>query len=180
MVFLVHFLLKSWLKTQHSKTKIMASSSITWWQIDGKKCKQRLYFLGLQNHCRWWLQTQERHLLLGIKTMTNLDSILKRRGITLPTKVCIIKGMVFPLVIYGCESWTIKKAEHQRIDAFEMWCWSLLVLESPVDSRKTKPVNPKGNQPWTFIGRTDAEAPILWPPDAKRQLIGKDPDIGKD
>ena len=195
MVFLVHFLLKSWLKTQHSKIKIMASSSITWWQIDRKKYKQRLYFLGLQNHCRWWLQTQERYLLLGcrwwlqtqerylllgIKTMTNLDSILKRRGITLPTKVCIVKVMVFPLVICGCQSWTIKKAEHQRIDAFEMWCWSLLVLESPVNSRKIKPVNPKGNQPWTFIGRTDAEAPILWPPDAKRQLTGKDPDIGKD
>ena len=195
MVFLVHFLLKSWLKTQHSKTKIMASSSITWWQIDRKKYEQRLYFLGLQNHCRWWLQTQERYLLLGcrwwlqtqerylllgIKTMTNLDSILKRRGITLPTKVCIVKVMVFPLVICGCQSWTIKKAEHQRIDAFEMWCWSLLVLESPVNSRKIKPVNPKGNQPWTFIGRTDAEAPILWPPDAKRQLTGKDPDIGKD
>ena len=127
MVFLVHFLLKSWLKTQHSKTNIMASSSITWWQIDGKKCKQRFYFLGLQNHCRWWLQTQKDNWLLGIKTMTNLGSILKSRGITLSTKVCIVIAMVFPLVIYGCESWTIKKAEHQRIDAFEMWCWRRLL-----------------------------------------------------
>ena len=127
MVFLVHFLLKSWLKTQHSKTNIMASSSITWWQIDGKKCKQRFYFLGLQNHCRWWLQTQKDNWLLGIKTMTNLGSILKSRGITLSTKVCIVIAMVFPLVIYGCESWTIKKAEHLRIDAFEMWCWRRLL-----------------------------------------------------
>ena len=79
--------------------------------------------------------------------MTNLDSILKSRDITLLTKVHLVKAMVFPVAMYGCESWTIKKAEHQRIDAFEMWCWSLLVLESPVDSRKTKPVNPKGNQP---------------------------------
>ena len=147
-------------------------------------------FLGLQNHCRWWLQTQERYLLLGcrwwlqtqerylllgIKTMTNLDSILKRRGITLPTKVCIVKVTVFPLVICGCQSWTIKKAECFWTAALEK------TLESPLDSRKIKPVNPKGNQPWIFIGRTDVEAkmPIFWPPDAK-MLIRKDPDAGED
>ena len=89
--------------------------------------------------------------------MTNLDSILKSRGITLPTKVRLVKAMVFPVVIYGCESWTVKKAERRRIDAFELWCWEI------------QPVYPKGYQSWMFIGRTDAEAetPILWPPHAK-------------
>ena len=88
--------------------------------------------------------------------------------------------MVFQVVTYGCESWIIKKAEHWRIDAFELWCWK--TLESPLDSKEIKSVNPKGNQPWIFIGRTDAdaEAPILWLPDAKNGLIGKDPDAGKD
>ena len=76
--------------------------------------------------------------------MTNLDSVLKSRDITLPTKVCIVKPMVFPVVVYGCESWTIKKTEHQRIDAFELWCWRR--LESPLDCKESQPVNPKGNQ----------------------------------
>ena len=121
------------------------------------------------------------YLLLGRKVITNLDNILKSRDITLPTKVCLVKVIIFPVVMYGCENWTIKKAEHQRIDAFELWCWRRL-LKSPVDCKKIKPVNPKGNQPWRFIGRTDAEdeAPILWPSDAKRWLIRKDPDAGKD
>ena len=115
------------------------------------------------------------HLLLGRK------SILKNRDITLPTKVHIIKAMVFLVDMYGCESWTIKKAEHWRIDAFELWCWRRL-LKSSVDCKKIKPVNPKGNQPWIFIGRTDAEAeaPRPWPSDAKSWLIWKDPDAGKD
>ena len=82
-----------------------------------------------------------RHLLLGRKAVTNLDSILKSRDITLPTKVHLVKAIVFPVVMYGYESWTIKKAEHQRINAFELWCWS------PLDSKHIKPVNPKGNQP---------------------------------
>ena len=116
--------------------------------------------------------------------MTDLDSILKSRDIYLPTKVHLVKAMVFPIVIYGCESWIIKKAKWQRIDAFELWCWRrLLVLEkSPLDCKEIQPLHPKGNQSWVFIGRTDAEAetPILWPPDAKSQLIGKDPDAGKD
>ena len=80
--------------------------------------------------------------------------------------------------MYGCESWTIKKAEHWRIDAFELWCWRRLL--SPLDCKEIKPVHPKGNQSWIFIGRTDAEAPILWPPDVKSWLIGKHPDAGKD
>ena len=93
---------------------------------------------------------------------TNLESILKSRDITLPTKVCIVKAMVSPVVMYVCESWIIKKAERQRIDVFELWCWRR--RESPLDSKEIKPVNPKRNQPWTFTGRTDAEAeaPIFW------------------
>ena len=84
-------------------------------------------------------------LLLGRKVMTNLDSIFKSRDITLSTKVRLVKAMVFPGVMYGCESWTVKKAEHRRIDAFELWCWRR--LESPLDSKEIKQVNPKGNQP---------------------------------
>ena len=89
--------------------------------------------------------------------------------------------MVFPVVMYGCASWTIKKAEHQRIDAFKLWCWRRL-LKSPLDSKEIKPVILKGNQSWIFIARTDAEAeaPILWPPDVKNWLTGKDPDAGKE
>ena len=96
--------------------------------------------------------------------MTNLDSMLKSRDITLPTKVCLVKDMVFPGVVYGCESWTVKKAERWRIDAFELWCWR--TLESPLDCKEIQPVHPKGDQSWVFIGRTDVEAetPILWPP----------------
>ena len=114
------------------------------------------------------------------EVMTNLNSILKSRDITLPTKVRLVKAMVFPGVVYGCESWTIKKAERQRIDAFELWCcWS---LESPLDCKEIQPVHPEGDQSWVFIGRTDAEAetPILWPPDVKNWLMWKDPDAGKD
>ena len=119
--------------------------------------------------------TKLRCSLLGRKAMTDLYSILKSREITLPTKVHLIKAMVFPLVIYGCESWTIKKAERQRIDAFELWGWEK-TLESPLDSKEIQPVHPKGNQFWIFIGRTEAEAetPILWPPNVKNQLIRKD------
>ena len=107
--------------------------------------------------------------------MTNLDSILKRRDITLSTIVCLVKAMVFPVVMYGCDSWVQKN-----------WCfWTVVLektLESPLDSKEIKPVNPKGNQSWIFMGRTDAEAeaPILWQPDVKNWLIGKDSDTEKD
>ena len=123
----------------------------------------------------------KRCLLLGRKALTNLDSILKSRDITLPIKAYIVKTTVFPVVIYGCESWTIKKAERWRIDAFELGVGEDSI-ESPLDSKKIKPVNPKGKQSWVFFGRTDAEAetPVLWPPDMKNWLIGKDPDAGKD
>ena len=100
--------------------------------------------------------------------MTNLDSILKSRDIALSTKVHLVKGIFFPVVMYECESWIIKKAEHRRIDAFEMWCWRRL-FENLLDCKEIQPVHPKGDQSWVFIGRTDVEAetPILWPPDVK-------------
>ena len=100
--------------------------------------------------------------------MTNLDRILKSRDITLPTKVRLVKVMVFPVVMYGCESWTVKKAEHRRIDAFELWCWRRL-FRVPWTGKEIQPVHPKGDQSWVFIGRTDAEAETskFWPPDAK-------------
>ena len=116
----------------------------------------------------------ERRLLLGREAMTNLDGMLKSRDITLPTKVHLAKAMVFPVVMYGCESWTIKKAEHRRIDAFELE----KTLESPLDCKEIKPVNPKGNQSWIFIGETDAEAegPTSWPPDVRNWLTWEDPE----
>ena len=120
---------KSWLKTQHSKNKdhgIQFHHFIAKrWENNGNT--DRLYFLGLQNHCRWWLQPWiKRHLLLGRKAITNLDSILKSRDITLLTKVCSVKAMVFPIVMYGCERWSINKVECQIIDAFELCCWRRL------------------------------------------------------
>ena len=100
--------------------------------------------------------------------MTNLDSIFKSRDITLLTKVHLVKAMVFPVVVYGCESWTVKKAERRRIDAFELWCWRRL-LSSPLDCKEIQPVHSEGDQPWDFFGRNDAKAetPVLWPPHAK-------------
>ena len=113
--------------------------------------------------------------------MTNLDSIFKSRDINLPTKFCLVKAIVFPKVMYGYESWTVKKAECRRIHAFELWCWEK-TLESPLDCKEIPSVHPKGDQSWVFIGRTDAgaETPILWPPGMKSRLIWKDPDAGKD
>ena len=127
------------------------------------------------------MKLKDACLLLGRKAMKNLVTVLKSRDITLQTKVRIVKAIVFLVVMYRCESWTLKKAESQRIGAFELWCWRRL-LRVPWTARISKPVTPTGNQPWIFIGRTvdEAEAPILWLPDAKNQLIVKDPDAGKD
>ena len=114
------------LKLNIQKTKIMASGPITSWQIDGETMEKVADFIFLgskitaDGECSHEI---ERRLLLGRKVMTNIDSMLKSRDITLPTKVHLVKAMVFPVVMYGCESWTIKKAEQQRIDAFELWCW---------------------------------------------------------
>ena len=123
--------------------------------------------------------TIKRCLLLGSKAMTKLDSILKSRGLTLPTKIHLIKAMVFPVVVYGCQIWTIKKAECRIIDAFELL---EKTLESPLDCKEIQPVHPKGDQSWVFIGRPDAKAetPVLWPPDVKNWLTWKDPHAGND
>ena len=112
------------LKFNIQNTKIMASDPITSWKIDGETMETvRDYFLGLQNHYRWWCSHEiKSRMLLGRKAMTKLDSILKSSDVTLPTKVHLVKAMVFPIVMYGCESWTIKKAEHLRTDAFKVWC----------------------------------------------------------
>ena len=122
----------------------------------------------------------KRCLLLGRKVMTNLDSILKSTDITLPTKVCLVKAMAFPVVMYGCE------LDYKERWAPKNWClWTVVLektLESTLDCKEIQPVHPKGDQSWVFIGRPDAEAetPILWPPNVKSWLIGKDPDAGRD
>ena len=112
---------KADLKVNIQKTNITASSPITSWQIDGKKWNSdRFFFLGLQNHCRWWRQPWNQKTLAPRKKSYAQP---RQHDITLPTKVCLVKATVFPVVGYGCESWTIKKAEHWRLDAFELWCW---------------------------------------------------------
>ena len=121
---------KAGLKLSIQKTKVMASGLITSWQIDGETMEtMRDFILGgskitADGNCSHEIKTC---LLLGRKAMTNLSSVLKSRDITLPTKVYLVKAMVFPVVMYGCESWTVKKAEHQRIDAFDLWCWRRLL-----------------------------------------------------
>ena len=139
---------KAGLKLNIKKIKIMASGTITSWQIDGETVETVTNFaflcskITVDGDC---IHEMKRHLLLITKAMTNLDSMLKSRDITLPTAIHIVKPMVFPLVMYGCESWTIKMAECQKIDTFKLWCWRR--LENPLDSEKIKPVHPKGNQP---------------------------------
>ena len=121
------------------KTKIMASSPITSWQIDGETMETVVDFIFWSSKITTDSDHSheiKRHLLLGRKAMTNLDSILKSRDITLPTEVCLVKAMVFPVVRYGCESWTIKRTEHQRIGAFELWCWRRL-LRVPWTARRS-------------------------------------------
>ena len=132
------------LKLNIQKTKIMASSPITSWQIDGETVETvfRLYFTE-DGDCSHEIR---RHLLLGRKVMTNLDSILKRRDITLPTKVCLVKAVVFPVIMYGCESWMVKKAERRRIDAFELWCYRRF-LRVPWTARRSNQSIPKEISP---------------------------------
>ena len=142
-----------------------------WWEIDGEAVETVSDFIlggfkiTADGNCSHEIK---RHLLLGRKVMTNLDSIFKSRDITLLTKVCLVKAVVFPVVMYGCESWTVKQAERWRIDAFELWCWRKL-FESPLDCMEIQPVHSEGDQPWDFLGRNDAKAetPVLWPPHAK-------------
>ena len=170
---------KGGLKLNIQKTKIIASGPFTSWEIDGETVEtvSDFIFLGSKitedGACRHEIK---RCLLLGRKVMTNLDRIFKSRDMTLPTKVHLVKAMVFPVVMYGCESWTLKKAE------FCFWTVVLeKTLESPLDCKEIQLVNPKGDQSWIFIGRTDVEAetPILGSPDAKNWLIGKVPASGK-
>ena len=162
----------------------MASGPITSWEIDGETVETVSDFIlggsKITADCNCSHEIKRR-LLLGRKVMINLDSILKSRDITLPTKVHLVKAMVFPVVMYGCESWTVKKAEQRK-----NWCFWSVVLEktpeSPLDCKEIQPVHPKGDQSWVFIGRTDAEAetPVLWPPHEKSWLIGKDNDAVRD
>ena len=163
------------LKLNIQKMKIMASGPITSWEIDGETVEtvSDFVFLGSKitadGDCSHEIK---RRLLFGRKVMTNLDSIFKSRDVTLPTKVGLVKAMVFPVVMYGCESWTVKKAECQGIDAFELWCCKRL-LRVPWTTRRSNQSILKmfigTHQSWVFFGRTDAEAetPILWPPDVK-------------
>ena len=170
-------------KLRIKTTKIIASGPITSWQIEGENMEAVTYFLFLcskitvdddcSNEIRSWL-------FLGRKAVTNLDGVLKSKDITLLTKVLIVQAMVFSVVICRCESWTIKKAGHWRIDVFKLWCWKS--LDSALESMEIKLVNLKGNKPWTCFRRTDAEAKdsIFWLPDANSWCIGKGPDVGKD
>ena len=172
---------KPGLKLNIQKTKIMASGPITSWQIDGETVETVSDFIfwgskiTADGDCSHEIK---RLLLLVRKAMTNLDSTLKIRDITLPTKVILVKVMVFPVVMYGCE------LDHKESWALKNWCfWTVVLektLESPLDCGEIQPVHPKGDQSWVFIGRTDAEAetPILWAPRAKNWLIGKDRDAG--
>ena len=156
------------LKLNIQKSKIMAYGPSTLWEIDGETVETvRLYFLGSKitadGDCSHEIK---RHLLLGREVMTNLDSIFKSRDISLPTKVHLVKAMVFPVVMYGCESWTVKKAERQRIAAFELWCWRRL-LRVPWTARSSNQSILKEISPGCSLD-AEAETPVLWPPHAKR------------
>ena len=157
----------------------MASGPIASWEIDGETVETVSDFIfggskitadGDCNH------EIKRRLLPVRKAMTNLDSIFKSRDITLPTKVHLVTALVFPVVVYGCESWSIKKAECQRIDAFELWCWRRLLDCKEINQSILKEISPEYS-----LESTDAEVetPILWPSDLKNRVIGKDPDAGK-
>ena len=153
---------KAGLNSTFKKTKTVASGPITSWQIDGQTMERVTdYFWGskitVDGDCSHEIQ---RPLLLGIKAMTNLDCILKSRNVTLTTKVHLVKAIVFPVVIYGYESWTIKKAKHQRIDAVMLE----KTLESPLDCKEIHPVNLKGNQSWIFIERIQIRWFLFWFP----------------
>ena len=138
----------------------MSLQVTTSWEIDGETVERVSDFIlggskiTADGYCSHEIK---RCLLFGRKVMTNLDSIFKSRDITLLTKVPLVKAMVFPVVMYGCESWTVKKAERRRIDAFELWCWRRL-LRDPLDCKEIQPVHSEGDQPWDFFGRNDAKA----------------------
>ena len=170
---------KAGLKLNIKKLRLWHPGPITSWQI-GEKVEAMTDFIFLVSKIIGDVDCSheiKRRLLLGRKTMTNLDSILKSKDITLPTKIHMVKAMIFPLVMYGCESWMMRKAESQLM---LLNCGAEKTLESPLDFKKIQPVHPKGNQPWIFFGRTVVETPIPWPPDGKSWLISKDLDVGKE
>ena len=162
--------------------KIMTSGPITSWQIDGETMEtvRNFIFLGSKitadGDCSHEIK---RRLLFGRKAMTNLDSILKSRDITFSTEICLVKSMVFPVVMYGYENWTIKKAECQRIDAFELSCWRRL-LRVPWTTRRSNQLILEISPEYSLEGLLLKLKPILWLPGAKSLLIWKDPDAGKD
>ena len=158
----------------------MASGPITSWQIDGETVTDLFWGRGSKitadGDCSHEIK---RCLLLGRKAMTKLDSILKSRDITLPTKVRLVKAMVFPLVMYGCESWTVKKAEHWRIDAFELWCWRRLLRVPWTARRSNQSVLKEISREYSLEGLR-LKLKLQWLLDVNSHLIGKDPDTGKD
>ena len=151
------------------------------WQIDGETMETAILGgskITVDGDCSHAIK---RCLLLGRKAMANLDSVLKSRDITLPTKVHIVKAMVFPVFMYGCESWTIKQAACWRIDAFKLWCWRRLLRVSWTTRRSNQWLLKEISPEYSLEGlMLKAEAPILWPSDGKSHLIGKDPNAGKD
>ena len=163
----------------------MASGPITSWQIDGETIETMTDFTFLDSRittdgdCSHEIK---RHLLLGRKAMTKLDSILKSKDITLLTKVCVVKAMIYPVVMYGCENWTIKKAEYQRTDAFELWCWRRLLRVPWTARRSNQLILKEISAEYSLEGLMLKlkETPILWPPGKKKWLTGKDSDAGKD
>ena len=162
----------------------MASGPITSWQIDGETMGTVTGFIFLcskimaDSDCSHEIK---KCLLLGRKAMTNLDSTLKSKDITFLTKVHIVTGMVFPVGMYRCVSWTIKMAKRQRIDAFKLWCWRRHLRVPWTARRSNHSILKEANPEYSLEGlMTEAEAPILWPLDVKNWLIGKDPDAGKD
>ena len=171
---------KSWLKIQHQKTKIMASGPITSWQVDGETLTDFILQgskITADGDCSHEIK---RCFLLGRKAMINLDSILKSKDITLPTKVRLVKAMVFPVVTYGCESWTIKKAEHWRMDAFELWCWRRL-LRVPWTARTSnqsilKEINPEYSLEGLMLKlKLQSFGHLMWRSDSfeKTLMLGK-------
>ena len=175
---------KAGLKLNSQKTMIMASGSITSWQVDGETVETvtDLIFwsskVTADGDCSHEIK---RCLLLGRQVMTNLDSMLKSRVITLPTKVRLVKAMVFLVVMCGCESWTIKKAEHWRNDVFELWCWRILFIVPWIAGRSNQSTLRKTSPEYSYEGlMLKLKLPILWPPGMKDRLIGNDPDARKD
>ena len=170
------------LKLNIQKTKIIASSPITSWQRDGETVEDFIWGGSKITADGDYSHEIKRGLLLGRKVMTSLDSILKSRDITLPTKVCLlVKAMVFPVVMYGCESWTIKKAEHRRTDTFELWCWRRLLRVSWTARRSNQSILKEISPGCSLEGMMlKLKLLILWPPDVESRLTRKDPDVGKD